>query len=233
SPDGRLLATGGADGFARLWEVASGGQAGSFRASRAGAVTGVAFSPDGRLLATAGADGIARLWEVAAHRMIGASIPVSLGFTSVAFSPSGKVLATAGNNMVRLWPAGRGVLQQIGTPLAAGNERMNAVAFSPDGRTIATASGDGTARLWDTATHQQVGPSLIASNGGVSSVAFRPGGNVLATASDDGTAQLWDVALPKDTDLVRAACSISGRSLLPDEWSAFIKSVPFRQVCPG
>ncbi|HYB87053.1 MAG TPA: WD40 repeat domain-containing protein [Streptosporangiaceae bacterium] len=233
SPDGRTLAVAGADGMVRLWDLATGRLAGAPLAAGAGAVNVVAFSPDGTTLATAGADGIVRLWNVGTHRKIGQSPPNNLGLKSVVFSPDGKIVATVGNNKIMLWAGGRRRLQQIGTPLASGNEAMNAVAFSPDGRTIATASGDGTARLWDRETHQQVGPALTVGGGGVADVAFSPDGKVLATVSRDGVAQRWNIALPQDKDLARAACAISGRSLMPREWASFIKSVPFRQVCPG
>ena len=61
SPDGRLLATAGSDGTARLWDPSTG----KHRRTLTGhlAVNSVAFSPDGRLLATAGDDGTARLWD--------------------------------------------------------------------------------------------------------------------------------------------------------------------------
>jgi WD40 repeat protein len=173
-----------------------------------------------------------RLWNVETHRKVGESPPNNLGLKSVVFSPDGKTLATAGNNKIVLWTGSSGKLQQSGTPLAAGNEAMNAVAFSPDSRTIASASDDGTARLWDIETHQQVGPPLMAGSGGVNDVTFSPDGKVLATGSSDGTAQRWNVALPEDKYLANAACAISGRSLMPREWASFIKSVPFRQVCP-
>ena len=73
---------------------------------------------------------------------------------------------------------------------------MTAVAFSPDGNTLATASDDGTARLWDVATHRQIGTPLTADDSNVNAVAFSPDGNTLATGGDDGTARLWDVAFP-------------------------------------
>src|SRR5205814_618309 len=50
SPDGLHLATGSADGSARVWEAASGREVA--RLPHDAAVQAVAWSPDGRLLAT-------------------------------------------------------------------------------------------------------------------------------------------------------------------------------------
>ncbi|MGH3808360.1 MAG: AAA family ATPase, partial [Pseudonocardiaceae bacterium] len=84
------------------------------------------------------------------------------------------------------------------------------VTFSPNGHILATASGDGTAKLWDAATHQLIA-TLTGHTNIVRSVAFSPDGHILATASDDGTAKLWDVAthqlvttLTGHTDVVEA-----------------------------
>ena len=71
---------------------------------------------------------------------------------------------------------------------------VDSVAFSPDGRMLASGSVDGSARLWDVATHKQLGSRLAANTLPVSSVAFNANGRFLATGGDYGTVQLWDVA---------------------------------------
>jgi WD40 repeat protein len=63
SPDGILLATGGTDGTAGVWDAATGECLGIL-SGHTGEVVAVAFSPDGRLLATASSDGTARLWDL-------------------------------------------------------------------------------------------------------------------------------------------------------------------------
>jgi WD40 repeat protein len=78
--------------------------------------------------------------------------------------------------------------------LAGHTDRVHAVAFSPDGRTLLSGSYDGTARLWDVATHRQIGVPLNGHDGEVYSVAFSPQGNVVASGADDGMVRLWDVA---------------------------------------
>jgi WD40 repeat protein/transcriptional regulator with XRE-family HTH domain len=192
SHDGRVLVTAGADGTARLWDVAS-HQPLTALEGHADRLFDAEFSPDDRILATAGKDGTARLWDTASHQQIATLATGGPGHAlyGATFSHDGRVLVTAGDDgTARLWDVAS--RQQI-TTLTGHTGPVHGAEFSPDDRVLATAGDDGTARLWDVANHQLMA-TLTGHIGRVNNAMFSPDGHTLVTVGDDTTTTLWDVA---------------------------------------
>ncbi len=95
------------------------------------------------------------------------------------------------------------------------------IEFSPDGRRVVTASGDGIARIWDTASGQVL-MELTGHDGLVYAARFSPDGGRVVTASGDGTARVWDAETGKEMmvlnghgrDVYVAAFSPDGQRLV-------------------
>ena len=107
SPDGTLLASGGADYAVSLWDIEDPSEAGVLVTleGHADAVSGVAFNPDGTLLVSSSLDGTLRLWNVETQEQLAVlSGPEEVEVRSVAFSPDGTLIASAGSDgTVTLW----------------------------------------------------------------------------------------------------------------------------------
>ena len=195
SPDGRLMATGSADGLAVIRESIGGIV--SHRLSHPDAVCSLAWSPDGHSLLTGAQDGQARLWQVASGQLLRSVLQAEGWVNAVAWSPDGRWVAcgleTEQAVLLELpaFHATRVLEGHVGSLLS--------VAFSPDSQVLATGSADGTMRLWDVTTGRFLASSGVHQQA-VTSVAFSPragpsGQAWLATASRDRLVRWWSLAL--------------------------------------
>jgi WD40 repeat protein len=199
SPDGRTLASAGAEDVVRLWDAATGREARPAPGHR-GAIQAIAFAPDGRMVVTAGLDGTLRAWDpddgTELRRAAAGRYPLSF----LAFSADGAVLASGGQDVLRLWePATLREVRRFGS-MAGSNDRA---ALSPDGRLLASRADRGV-RLWETATG---GPRALLG-GAEDEFARDPvflGDGSIVGAMDRGTSvRLWDASTGRELRRITA-----------------------------
>ncbi len=214
-----LLATGSADGTARLWDPDTARQLRALighDGSVTSVVCGELASARWPLVATGSADGTLRLWRADTGQHLrtlgGHGGPV----TSVAFGTTnaGQPIIAAGSDdrKARLWDpdTGRRLRNLRGH---TGAVTSVAIGSARDGRAlVATGSDDETVRMWDLDTGQPLSPLTEDNIDSVTSVAWaaphkrrsqwvdgarpgvdKPGQADLAAGHQGGTVTLWRV----------------------------------------
>jgi WD40 repeat protein len=191
-PDGQTLATAGADGRIRLWDVA---------AALPEKGTGPIYrhGPEG-----------------ASHKLDLSPFPATSLYT-LAYSRDGQMLAAAGFSD-KVWVFD-GQLGSAARELAAPGSDIRAIAFSPDGTRLAAAGRAGVVRIWDIRSGQPV-IDVPASTRRICALCYSPDGKLLAAAGQQRIVRLLSAAsgsvladLPQRPGTVMALCFCGPRTL--------------------
>ncbi len=198
SPDGKWVATAGADGMLRILPFADSGLNTALRENRKndieiiaaaheGTITSVCFLDEDRVL-TAGSDGFAKIWSIEglrAWRFIGApSESIAASFnrlqTCVITAPAGQEARPLLYHLDQ---------QDRAESLEGASFNGYANSLSPNGRWFAIGGHGGEIGIWDVEQGQlmQVRRDAI---GMIQSLAFSPDGQTLAVG-DEASISVW------------------------------------------
>ncbi|MCO6459677.1 MAG: PD40 domain-containing protein [Pirellulaceae bacterium] len=198
SPDGKTLATGGADGIVRTWDAEAGAAVETYEGHSA-ALGGLAFTPDGQLLSAA--DKSAILWETSPAWKLETTIggvgqPQLVDrVTALAFSRDGAKLATGSgepsrSGELKIWNVADGkLIQEVREPHS---DTIFGLEFSPDDAQIASCGADRFVKIFDVTTGDFV-RSFEGHTHHVLGVSWQADGRVLASAGADNVIKVWDV----------------------------------------
>jgi WD40 repeat-containing protein SMU1 len=121
SCDSELLASGGADGGIKVWQLRSGACVRRYPGAHAGGVTSLAFSRDASHLLSASTDATSRVYGLKSGRLL-KELRGHVSFVNAAaYSPDGSRIVTAGaDGTLRLWDARTGEAGAVLRPPAPG-----------------------------------------------------------------------------------------------------------------
>jgi WD40 repeat protein len=196
APDGKTLASAGADKVVRLWEVGTWKPKGVLK-GHTDCVNAVSFFPSGKWLATGSFDHTAKLWPLDGPRKAsftaewhkGAVLSVLVDTENETSLPMIFTGSTEGR--IRL-----GTVCETILPKEIGHHKswVNSMSFDRNSTLLASGSSDGTVRIHTGGQSE----SLEGGAGEVRCVAFSPDGKTLAAGNRYGTVRVWDVASRKE-----------------------------------
>lgn len=188
SPDGKYIATGGADNNVILWDAHSGSLVKRFEGLK-GFPIALCFDNKSQCLAAGGKDRLVTVWNVST----GAEKFMLKGHKgdvlSIKFSPDDKYVVSAGiDSKIKVWDANSGAFVR---DITGHSKQVNSIDFDQSGSTLVSGSADKSIKVWDFASGS-VKKSFVAHSNWVRDVAFSPNQKYIASCGDDNIINVWD-----------------------------------------
>lgn len=160
SPDGRRIASGGADKYLRTFDVASMKPLRRFE-GHTNYLLGVAWKGDGLEIASAGADAAVKVWDADSADQKQSIGGFTRHVTALEYrGATDEIVSTSGDKQVRVHNAGNGGLVRTIPSVPAW---LHGLDVTPSGDVVAAGSADGTVHVWN-ATNGQVLATIPAEN---------------------------------------------------------------------
>ncbi len=146
SPDGKLIASGSADKFVKIFEVPTGKFVKSFE-GHTHHVLDVGWQADGKLLASAGADNTVKIWNYAKGEQERTIAAAGKQLTRLQFIGKRPEFVTcSGDAQVRFFNASNGGnVRNFG----GNTDFLYAIGVSPDGKVVAAGGEEGVVRVYN------------------------------------------------------------------------------------
>jgi WD40 repeat protein len=197
STDDTKVASGGADGAIRIFDLQSGEQL--LRVDHgSGKVNSVTFSSTDSMLASGGKDGFVRIFDVSSGMPLMVMQCGTDQVNSAFFSSDDTHLVAGGSDgHIRVFEVGSG--SQLVTIKHGAGQRVYSACYSPDDTKIASGGKDGYVRVFDAASGEELMSmqhgGAVDSSGPIFDVDFSADGTKIASSSDDGTSAVWSAVI--------------------------------------
>ena len=225
SPDGKILATGGARGDITLWNFPKMDEH-KLIGGHSHWVSKLIFSRNGHLLVSSGHDRTVKVWNLKTHELLSTLEGHVAPISTISFSPDEKTIISAGHDGkikfwdMATWDCVQTIRNNDDSDKDPSQRMITGMAISPDGSTLVSGSSAGCVTHYNLLTGQSTSfegahPSIIWS------VLFHPQGNYFFTGSADTTVKQWDrftgdclrIMQGHSSQIVGLSCSQDGQYL--------------------